>query len=352
MVLKTEHLALSLPGKSKPLFRDISLDLDAGEMCIVSGKAGSGKTLLGLALCGFLPLWMHNWRLDGRIELCGRPLNQGEYRDEAGIILENPYNQVSGIKRSVIEELAFPLECRGVQPSLMHDLIDRYADTLGISRLLKRNVRFLSGGELQRVIIACSLISCPRFLFLDRLMTEIDADFRAPLLNIIASHIKEHDGSALIAEDYWLLPNYRFQRKIHLGPDDSPEIMYPLPIYETAAASKRDNTSDMLSLESVSFAYGEEEPVLDNVSFSLGSGEVMFLTGQNGAGKTTLARLIAGIDNPVSGEIIIDGRSFGEMEQWEKMSLAGFALQNPGLHLSRKTVREELALPSRFEKAQ
>ncbi len=348
MVLKAENLALTLSGKKKKLFRDISFELNEGETGIISGKAGSGKTLLGLSLCGFLPLWVGNFKLEGQITLFGEPLMQGRYINDVGIILENPYTQISGLKRNVFQELAFPLECRGVKSPEMNELIERYAGTLGISHLLRRNVRNLSGGELQRIIIASALISGPRFLFLDRLMTEIDTDFRPRLLDIIASHISEFDGSVLIAEDPWLLPDKHFHKEIQLGPQEEPPDISNAVSHETSGAEKIPTDRDLLGVESLSFRYGDENPVLNDFSFSLGSGELIFLTGPNGAGKTTLARLIAGIIKPTSGEITLDGKSLVNMKQWETMSLVGLALQNPGLHLCRKTVREELALAEQW----
>ena len=344
MVIKTENLSLSLSGGAKKLFRDISLELYEGEMGIVSGRAGSGKTLLGLTFCGFLPLWVGNWELEGKIELLGKPLEQGEYRSDVGIVLENPYVQISGIKKTVVEELAFPLECRGIKPLKMHELIERYAAAFEISHLLKRTVGSLSGGELQRIIIAGALISCPRFLFLDRLMTEIDTDFRPRLLDIISSQLHEYNGSALIAEDPWLLPEREFQKEINLSPADETSQSSTTISYETSGVAGTATGEDILIMESLSFGYDVEEPVINDFSCSLGSGELLFLAGPNGAGKTTLAKIIAGIIKPTSGEIILDGRSFATMEQWETMCSVGLALQNPGLHLCRKTVREELAL--------
>jgi len=348
MILKAENLTLTLSGKKEMLFKEISFELNEGETGIISGRAGSGKTLLGLSLCGFLPLWVGNFKLDGQIKLFGEPLIQGRYNNDVGIILENPYTQISGLKRTVFEELAFPLECRGIQPPEMSERIERYAGILGISHLLRRDVRNLSGGEVQRIIIATALISGPRFLFLDRLMTEIDTDFRPRLLDIIASHIREFDGSVLIAEDPWLLPDQHFHKEIRIGPQEEPPDILHAVSHETSDTGKRVTDGDLLSVESLSFRYDDENPVLNDFSFSLGHGEILFLTGPNGAGKTTLAKLITGIIQPTSGEIILDGKSLIHMEQWETMSLAGLALQNPGLHLCRKTVREELALAEQW----
>jgi len=348
MVLNTRNLALSLSEGKKTLFRDIAFELNEGEMGIITGRTGSGKTLLGLALCGFLPLWVGNWKLEGEIELLGEPLKQGEYRNEVGIVLENPYTQISGIKRYVLEELAFPLECRGIKPEIMYGLINRYAHDLEIFHLLKRNVKNLSGGELQRVIIAGALISRPRFLFLDRLMTEIDTEFRPKLLNIISSHIEEVEGSALIAEDPWLLPDKKFQKCIQLSSGIEDSYFSYNTAYEMSGNKRALPGGNLLSVESLCFKYGNEIPVLDDFSFSLGSGEILFFTGPNGAGKTTLAKIISGILEPVSGKIILDGKSFENMEQWKIMSIVGLALQNPGLHLCQKTVRKEIELAKQW----
>lgn len=98
----------------------------------------------------------------------------------------------------------------------------------------------------------------------------------------------------------------------------------------------------MLRVRDLEFAYPFHPDVIEGLSFSLGEGEIAFITGPNGSGKTTLARLLTGIFTPFSGEISLDSRSFREMKQREIMAKVGLALQNASLHLSRGTVREEL----------
>jgi|GEM_PF-981544 energy-coupling factor transport system ATP-binding protein len=341
LVLKSENLALSLSENKKNKFRDVSFEISEGETGIVSGKSGSGKTLLGLSLCGYLPLWVGDWDLEGKLTFLGKPLIQGEIRNEIGIVLENPYSQISGLKRSVFEELAFPLECRGIKPAIISDAVNRLSNEFEISPLLERNIKTLSGGELQRIIVAASLISGPRFLFLDRLMTEIDMDFRPRLLEIISSAVDDSNGAALIAEDPWLIPDHTFDMTVALGEEDTSEPPKPL-------APENKNGAELLSVDSLSFGFGDGAPVFKDVSFTLSGGELKCISGPNGAGKTTLARIIAGIIEPSSGEIVLDGNSFGAIDQGEKMALSGLALQDPGLHLCRKTVREELALAERW----
>ncbi len=342
MVLNAEKLSLNLSGRKDSVFRDLSFELSEGSTGFVSGKSGSGKTLLGLSLCGYLPHWVGEFELCGSLTFLGSPLVQGETGYHAGIVLENPYAQISGIKQTVFGELAFPLECRGIRPLVIFNAVGRIADDFGVSKFLGRNIKTLSGGELQRVVVAAALISGPRFIFLDRLMTEIDSDFRKRLLWIISSVARESNGAALIAEDPWLLPDYRFTTTVPLGAKETfdPERIPPL--------ANTTPGGELLGVDSLSFGYDGGPAVLEDVSFSLSAGELKRISGPNGAGKTTLAKILAGIIEPSSGEIVIDRRPYRTMEQWEKMSHTGLALQHPELHFCRRTVREELALGEKW----
>jgi len=340
MVLSVENLGLSLGKKRESIFRDVSFSLGEGETALLEGKAGSGKTVLGLALCGYLPLWAGNFELSGRIECLSGQVEQGVYPPEAGILLENPYTQLSGLKGSVLQEMAFPLECLGVPRAEMPAVIEQYSALFDIGRILDHPVRTLSGGELQRVLAACALMSRPRFLFLDRPLTEIDTGFRPVLMNLFRSHADSLQGAVLLAEDPWLMPGETFRNTIHL----SPEVKQYQPVGADSGEARNKPSGGLLRVEDVSFAYPRGDRVLDHLSFSAGEGDIVFVAGPNGAGKTTLARIITSVLAPSSGELFYSGRPGKEMEQWEIVSLVGFAMQNPDLHLSRRSVGEELSL--------
>ncbi len=358
MVLTADHLSLSLGQENREILREASFSLGAGETVLLAGPSGAGKTALGMALCGWLPLWAGIWGLRGDIALDGEPVEQGKGNPGIGLILENPYTQLSGLKSTVGQELAFPLECRGAGREEMKAAIGRYAGMFGITHLLERPAHALSGGELQRVLAACALLSEPRFLFLDRPLTEIDFDFRTTFLDIIRSHVRSHGGAALVAEDPWLIPDAPFDRTLRIDPEAK-------SIFNTEDTGEREERrageeesgetgkrsaprGGMLRVRDLEFAYPFRPDVIEGLSFSLDEGDITFITGPNGSGKTTLARLLTGILTPFSGEISLDGRSFREMRPREIMAKVGLALQNASLHLSRGTVREELESAERW----
>ncbi|MHB9028306.1 MAG: ATP-binding cassette domain-containing protein [Candidatus Latescibacterota bacterium] len=355
MVLKAEHISLTLGEERNETLRDISLALDRKETALLAGPSGSGKTALGLALCGYLPHWTGSYELQGRIELLGEPITQGEWNPDAGIILENPWTQLSGLKSTVGQELAFPLECRGTNRTDIPRFISRYAEMFGMEELLPRRVHTLSGGELQRVLAACALISQPRFLFLDRPLTELDFDSRPKFLETIREHVTETEGAALLAEDPWLIPGAVFNRVFRLGKKNF--TTENTEDTDKSGEKKKDigeiikrstPGGDLLRVDGLEFGYIPDRPVLKDVSFSIGKGDIAFITGPNGAGKSTLARLLTGILRPWSGEILLEGTTYRQMQLRDIMYRVGYALQNAGLHLSRSTVREELALAEKW----
>ncbi len=346
-VVTIHNLSLRLPGQDMPLFRDISCDIAQGQTGLITGPAGSGKTMLGMSCLGFLPHLMRQYRLTGTVRLNGASIGQGQYRSDIGVVLENPYVQVSGMKRTVRDELAFPLECRGIPSDDMHEKIAAIAREFGITHLLSRSVEKLSGGELQRVIIAVSLITEPKFLFLDRPLTEIDSDFRAPLIGILGRYLQRAAGAALIAEDPWLLPYNDFDARIALGDSHESTLDYDA-LRDTNADEAVPVGGEMLTVSSLCFSYDGISPVLKDISLSVKSGEMILLRGPNGAGKSTLARLITGILNPENGSIYVDGIDAGSIPVWKRMTSVGLALQNPGLHFSQPTVREELSLSEKW----
>ena len=346
MVLKTINLGLTLSDGTQ-VFKGISLECEQGELCLLTGKSGSGKTLFGYTLSGLLPLTVSKPVIKGTIEFLGEPIVQGDHNPEIGVILENPYTQLSGIKRTVRDELAFPLECRGIDPEEMSMRIIHVSERLGIDHLLYRKIWTLSGGELQRALIACALIPRPRFLFLDRPLTEIDPGFRPEIMNTIETHNKETRGAAFIAEDSWLLPKINFSQTISFGEVD----ISPLPNHDLKylkAGLKPEPDGKMFRAENISFSYEKDKPLINDLSFGIDSGEIAFITGPNGAGKSTLAGIIAGTHRPYSGKIFLETNEITDMELAVRAEHVGLLSQNPTLLFCRGTVREEFELSEKW----
>lgn len=175
-MISLDRVTYSYPGAKAPALRDVSLTVPAGQLCAVIGANGAGKSTLGYAIAGFVPHFYHG-RLDGRVVVAGRDTRDTPLSElvlSAGLVFENPFNQISGTKFTVREEIAFGLENLGVPPESMPERVDAVMGLVGIRELADRSPLALSGGQMQRVAIASVLVMRPRVLILDEPTSQLD----------------------------------------------------------------------------------------------------------------------------------------------------------------------------------
>ena len=108
----------------------------------------------------------------------------------------------------------------------------------------------------------------------------------------------------------------------------------------------------MIELDKVSFAYADQGPSVQDVSFRLEKGEFAAILGANGAGKTTTVRLMDGLLKPTSGRVLIGGMDTAASSVSERAAKVGFLFQNPDRQICKNTVREEILFGLRTVRGQ
>ncbi|MFP3915459.1 MAG: ABC transporter ATP-binding protein, partial [Actinomycetota bacterium] len=162
-----DHLSVAFPRSERPALQDIDLCLDPGESLLLMGPSGSGKSTLLRVLAGIVPQTVAA-RLSGSVLVGGRDAALTPVPDLAGevaTLTQNPLDQLC--LPVVVDEMAFALENRQVDPVEIDRRVRATSRELGISHLLGRRTATLSGGEGQRVALAASLVSDPDVLLLD-----------------------------------------------------------------------------------------------------------------------------------------------------------------------------------------
>ena len=175
-MIHVENLTYSYPRAQEPALKDLDLDIPQGQFCAVAGANGAGKSTLCYALTGFVPHFYHG-TLAGKVQVAGKDVPEtplAELAGEIGLVFPNPFNQITGARLTVREEVAFGLENLGVPRDEMTGRVTEALALTGLAELAGRSPLALSGGQQQRLAIASVIVMRPRVLVLDEPTAQLD----------------------------------------------------------------------------------------------------------------------------------------------------------------------------------
>ena len=172
--IRFENVSITFDGNATPVLRHVDLAIDQGELVLVVGRTGSGKSSLLGAINGLVPHFTGG-RLDGRVLVQGLDTREHRPRDLAGLVGVVGQDPLAGfVSDTVEEELAYGMEQLGLPTSTMRKRVEETLDLLGIANLRDAYLRDLSGGQQQRVAIGSVLTTHPRVLVLDEPTSSLD----------------------------------------------------------------------------------------------------------------------------------------------------------------------------------
>jgi energy-coupling factor transporter ATP-binding protein EcfA2 len=366
--LVAEGLTFRYRSRSEPALQDVSLTLEQGELLLVAGASGCGKTTLIRCVNGLVPR-SYKGELSGRILLhgentAGRSLSY--ISQIVGTVLQDPERQILGAR--VCAEVAFGLENLGLPREEIRQRVDEALDYLGIAHLRDRETFLLSGGEKQKVALAGVLAMRPSVLLLDEPLASLDPASAQEALRLFRRLVDE--GISV------LLVEHRVEDALSIQPNrvlfmhegrttyyglldglmkvvDYREVKLPAPsVIERAASAppptfepaiQPDGRDPLVTFEDVSFAYSEDSPeVIHNVNLTICQGDIIGLLGPNGAGKTTLVKHAIGLLKPSQGQVLVEGQNTEGTSVAQVAHTLGYVFQSPSHMLFAPTVREEL----------
>ena len=175
-IVNLENVTYKYPLTASPVLRDLTLQVNQGEFVAIVGPNGAGKSTLCYTLAGFVPHFFRG-ELTGTVEVAGSDSSKSNLHEwvlNVGLAFQNPFNQISGAKYTVFEEIAFGLENIGVPRERMKERVDDVLALTGIADLADRSPYSLSGGQQQRVALASILVMEPKVLVLDEPTSQMD----------------------------------------------------------------------------------------------------------------------------------------------------------------------------------
>ncbi len=201
-MISIQQVTYTFPGTNTPALKDVSLAIPAGQFCAVVGGNGAGKSTLAYIIAGFVPHFYHGTLL-GEVSVAGKKTSSTPMHDlvsSVGLVFQNPFNQVSGTKFTVREEIAFGMENLGIARDEMLARCESMMALVGISELAERFPLSLSGGQMQRVVIASILAMQPQILVLDEPTSQLDPIGSREVLAAIRELASHHQMTVLIIE--------------------------------------------------------------------------------------------------------------------------------------------------------
>lgn len=365
-----------LTGDRVEALKDVDLSADAGSLTLVCGASGCGKSTLMKALTGLVPQ-MTPGELDGLVRINGRNLADVALTDVGHLcssVFQNPRTQF--FCDTVAEELAFCGENYGRERATLRQQSERAAKLMGISHLLERKLTTLSGGQLQKVALACALASGAPVLLADEPTSNLDpaaiSEVRAALkvlkeqgLTIVVVEHRLHFLRGL-ADQVLLMESGRVTRRwngaeffsmgqaqrrslglrtlVDPGPPETwvGQVKAGRQEKQVGRQENREATPSQvrLSCRGLSFAYGAS-PVFEGLDADFPAGQITCIAGANGVGKTTLVRVLCGLAAPSSGTISLDGVP---VSRKTRRSACALVMQDTGRQLFSDTLAGELTI--------
>lgn len=174
--INLQNVTYKYPLTKTPVLQNINLQINEGEFIAVVGPNGAGKSTLCYTLAGFAPHFFKG-EMTGTIEVAGMESSKStldEWVVNVGLAFQNPFNQISGAKYTVFEEIAFGLENIGIPREEMKSRVEEAMKLTDISNLADRSPYSLSGGQQQRVALTSILVMQPKLLVLDEPTSQMD----------------------------------------------------------------------------------------------------------------------------------------------------------------------------------
>lgn len=397
IVIKFTDFSFRYHNLENPSLENINLEIQAGEKILILGRSGSGKSTLLHAINGVIPFASYGVTT-GELQIGSNDALQKNIftrSKDVGTILQDMDSQFIGL--SVGEDVAFSLENEGVHSSNMLDTVTRSLIQVDMLECIDNSPYELSGGQKQRVSLAGVLASSPQILLFDEPLANLDPASAAKITDLIKKLNNEYGKTILIAE-------HRLEECLEIEPDriivmaagrilavGSPaeilsmrvlnEVGIREPLYcellrfsnlDTVAAkldditefdtvknqkvidwfdhtpllktSARDCTqAAVFSAQNISFAYLENKPVLNDISFKLYPGEIVSVLGNNGAGKSTLTAIMSGIYSPNTGIMTLNGIDISSWKIKKRGQHIALIMQNPNQMIIKMTIWDEVA---------
>ena len=397
-IISFKNFSFQYRAQKKPTLQDINLDIYPGERVLIAGPSGSGKSTLAACINGLNP-FSNPGACSGTLTVDGVDAPHSsifELAGHVGTVLQDPDGQFIGL--TVGEDIAFSLENNCTPQPEMKEIVQHAAELVGIENHLGFAPHELSGGQKQRVSLAGVMVDDVKILLFDEPLANLDPATGKQAIELIDTIQQKTDTTVLIIEHrledvLWrnvdrivlvnegriladlcpdellsgsLLAENGIREPLYVTamryagiavtPEKHPAHIHSVVLDEADTArlhswfqaeplpAPKPAPEPLLEVKNLCFGYNKGQHTLQNVSFSIGKGEMVSIVGRNGAGKSTLSKLICGFETQDSGEIYLNGKDLKDENIRRRAKHIGYVMQNPNQMISKTMIYDEVAM--------
>lgn len=345
-------------GENAGRLEQINLEIPDGQVVLLCGRSGCGKTTLTRLVNGLIPNY-YEGELTGEVLLDSKNISRLPLYETAkyvGSVFQNPRTQFFTVDST--SELAFGCENQGLPESEITHRVKSTAVQFDMEDLLGKNIFRLSGGEKQKIACASVSASDPPVIVLDEPSSNLDQSATEDLRRmiriwkqqgktiLIAEHrlyyLKELIDRVLYLNDGRIEKDYTAQEALSLSAGQQISMgLRPFDLAAFPVAGHPFDEKGLIQCGNFHFAYTKHRDALNIERLSLPQGGIIALIGHNGAGKSTLARCLCGLEKRCGGVVNMDGKQYNKKQ---RLTLCYMVMQDVNHQLFTESTEEEMLI--------